>query len=58
MSKNPETRNQGDRKKNSDNFCETLFWHLILMDFIHFWTGDREQKGGMVKNKNKEYFNL
>ena len=32
----------GQQKKGvwQCNSCETLFWHLILMDFVHFWTGD------------------
>ena len=26
-----------DRCDGCDNSCENLFWHLILMDFVHFW---------------------
>ena len=40
MSNKTETRNQGDRKKGFDNFSKILFWHLITMDFVHFWTSD------------------
>ena len=55
MSKKPETRNQGNRKKGRDNFCKTLLWHLIVKDLVHFWTTDSSTLDETSVQKLKQF---